>query len=238
MKMLARLPSYVKGSIVDAMEQSGPSPRRKTGRPLSFDREAALHRAMLLFWRHGYEATSLSELTAAMGVTAPSIYTAFGDKKRLFLEAVDRYLSGPDTPTRMIDEAATARDAAWALLRAAATGFTGADTPPGCLLASSAISCSAAAADVQGELAALRRGIEACLRRRIVEAVETGEVEAGTDADALAGHVMAVIQGMSTLARDGASREKLMRVAATAMLAWPARPSRAPIPLAGASGAS
>ena len=88
------------------------------------------------------------------------------------------------------------------------------------MLASSAISCSAAAADVQGELAAIRRGIEARLKYRIVRAVEAGEMDAETDADALAGHVMAVIQGMSTLARDGAGREKLMRVAATAMLAW------------------
>lgn len=52
---------------------------------------------MLLFWRHGYEATSLSDLTAAMGVTPPSIYAAFGDKKQLFLEAVRRYLSSPVT---------------------------------------------------------------------------------------------------------------------------------------------
>ena len=191
---------------------------------MSFDREAALHQAMLLFWRHGYEATSLSDLTSAMDVTPPSIYAAFGNKKRLFLEAVQRYLSGPDTPARMIAEAATASDAAWALLRAAATGFTGIDTPPGCLLATAAISCSAAAADVQGKLAAIRREIEACLRRRIVQAVEAGEMDAGTDAEALAGHVTAVIQGMSTLARDGATREKLMRVAETAMLAWPARP--------------
>lgn len=189
---------------------------------MSFDREAALHRAMLLFWRHGYEATSLSDLTAAMGVTPPSIYAAFGDKKRLFLEAVGRYLSGPVTSERMIDEAATAEEAALGLLRAAAEGFTGAETPPGCLLASSAISCSAAAADVQSELAALRRGIEARLRSRIVQAVEGGEISAGADAEALAGHVMAVIQGMSTLARDGATRDKLMRVVETAMSIWPA----------------
>ena len=207
------------------MDSSGTAPRRKPGRPLSFDREAALHQAMLLFWRHGYEATSLSELTAAMGVTPPSIYTAFGDKKRLFLEAVDRYLSGRDTPARLVDGAATARDAAWALLGGAAIGFSGADTPPGCLLASAAISCSAAAADVQAELAAIRRGIEARLRHRIVQAIEAGEMDAGTDPDALAGHVMAVIQGMSTLARDGAGRDKLTRVAATAMLAWPADPA-------------
>jgi len=198
----------------------------KKGRPLSFDREAALHQAMLLFWRHGYEATSLNDLTAAMGVTAPSIYTAFGDKKRLFLEAVDRYLSGPVTSDSIIDVAKTAKDAAWGLLRASALGFTGIDSPPGCLLATSAISCSAAAADVQGALAAVRRRIEARLHDRIVQAIATGEMAVDADADALAGHVMAVIQGMSTLARDGAPREKLLRVAATAMLAWPGRPAR------------
>ncbi len=207
------------------MEASEHLPRRRTGRPLSFDRETALRQAMLLFWRHGYEATSLSHLTVAMGVTPPSIYAAFGDKKRLFLEAVGHYLSGPVTSERIIEEAATAQEAARGLLQASAVGFTGAGTPPGCLLASSAISCSAAAADVQGELAAIRRKIEGQLAERIVRAIDAGEIVAGTDADALAGHVMAVIQGMSTLARDGATREKLMRVAATAMQGWPAQPA-------------
>ena len=192
---------------------------------MSFDREAALHQAMLLFWRHGYEATSLNDLTAAMGVTAPSIYAAFGDKKRLFLQTVNRYLSGPVTSDTIIAQAATAEETAWGMLQAAAIGFTGPDTPPGCLLASSAISCSAAAADVQRELATLRRGIEARLNDKVVQGIKAGEMAADTDANALAGHVMAVIQGMSTLARDGAPREKLLRVAATAMLAWPKRPA-------------
>ena len=196
-------------------------PSRRIGRPLSFDRDAALHQAMLLFWRHGYEGTSLSDLTAAMRVTSPSIYAAFGDKRRLFLEAVDRYLTGPVTAKSIIADAATARDAAAGLLHASVAGFTGADTPPGCLLASATISCSAAAMDVQKALAARRQGIEADLRARILQALAIGELPAGTDAEALAGHVMAVIQGLSTLARDGASRQKLTRVADIAMKAWP-----------------
>jgi AcrR family transcriptional regulator len=202
------------------MNMTDQAPRRPKGRPLSFDREAVLDRAMLLFWRHGYEATSLTELTAAMGVTPPSIYTAFGDKKQLFLEAVHRYLSGPVTSESIIGSASTARDAAAGLLHAAAVGFTGSDTPPGCLLASSAISCSAAAADVQEELAAIRRKIEARLKK-IDSDISSGALPAGTDAAALAGHTMAVIQGMSTLARDGAKRDKLERVMETAMRAWP-----------------
>ena len=220
------LKERVNAFIVNSMEyeSGGPLPR-KPGRPLSFDRDAALDKAMLLFWRHGYEGTSLNDLTATMGVTPPSIYTAFGDKKRLFLAAVNRYLSGPVTSERIIAEAPTARDAASGLLRAAAVGFTGAGTPAGCLLASSAISASAAAADVQEELATLRRGIEARLRRKIDDAIQAGELAAGTDAEPLAGHVMAVIQGMSTLARDGAGREKLLAIAEIAMRAWPIDPS-------------
>jgi AcrR family transcriptional regulator len=194
---------------------------RRKGRPLSFDRETALYQAMLLFWQHGYEATSLHDLTTALGVTPSSIYTAFGNKKRLFLAAVAYYLSGPVTSETIIEQSPTARDAAWGLLEAAAIGFTGTDTPPGCLLASSAISCSTAAAEVKEELASLRRGIESRLQHRIVRAINAGEMSADTDAEALAGHIMTVIQGMSTLARDGSTRSKLLRVAATAMEAWP-----------------
>jgi AcrR family transcriptional regulator len=218
----SRLQRGVNNFIVIDMKLASSRPARKTGRPLSFDRERALEQAMLLFWQHGYEATSLNELTAAMGITSPSIYTAFGDKKRLFLEAVGLYLSGPVTSETIIADANSAREAASNLLTASAIGFTGADTPPGCLLASSAISCSAAAIDVQRELAAIRLSIETRLRNRIVTGIEAGELPAATDAEALSAHVMAVIQGMSTLARDGASREKLLRVADAAMAAWPA----------------
>jgi AcrR family transcriptional regulator len=204
------------------MKQARPILRRKPGRPLSFDRDVALRQAMLLFWRHGYEATSLADLTAAMQVTPPSIYSAFGDKKSLFLESVALYCSGPITSQSIIANAVTARDAARGLLEASAIGFTGRDTPAGCLLASSAISVSASARGVQRELAGIRRGIEAQLTKKIQHAQQSGELARNVDADALSAHVMAVIQGMSTLARDGAKREKLLRVVETVMAALPA----------------
>lgn len=203
------------------MEKVDAPLRRKPGRPLGFDREAALQRAMLLFWRHGYEATSVSDLVKAMAIKPPSLYAAFGDKKQLFLEAVRCYLSGPVTSQSIIEGAATAREAAAGLLQASAMGFRGEDTPAGCLLASSAISCSAEAADVQKALAEIRIAIEARLRDKIAQEEALRKPGRAVDADALAGHVMAVIQGMSTLARDGASQEKLLSIARTAMLAWP-----------------
>ena len=203
------------------MKKPEPPSVRKPGRPLGFDRDAALYQAMLLFWRHGYEATSVNDLTAAMGITPPSLYTAYGDKKQLFMEAVQRYVSGPVTSASIIKDAPTARDAALGLLNAAAIGFTGESTPAGCLLASSAISCSPAAADVQKALARIRLGIEKRLRARIDEDGVAGRLNLRVDAGALASYIMAVIQGMSTSARDGATRGKLLAVANTAMLAWP-----------------
>ena len=124
------------------MEVVGPSPRRRTGRPRSFDRDVALERAMLSFWRHGYETTSIADLTAAMGITAPSLYSAFGDKKRLFFEAMDRYAGNPASLAEGLAAARTARDAAHGMLASAAVAFTDEVTPKGCLLASAAASGS------------------------------------------------------------------------------------------------
>ena len=191
---------------------------------MSFDRGEARRRAMLVFWKHGYEATSLNDLTSALGVPPSSIYTAFGDKKGLFLEAVECYLSGPITSQSIIDDAADGKEAAWSLLQAAAVGFTGEDTPAGCLLASAAISCSDQAHDVQAALAAIRGGIEEQLRKKIANSVAADVLPHGPDAEALAAHTMAVIQGLSTLARDGAGRAKLLRVAEIAMLVWSKTP--------------
>lgn len=215
------MPLDVKLYIVIAMEAASHSADRRIGRPLSFDRDAALVVAMHQFWQHGYEATSVADLTRAMGISPPSLYAAFGDKRRLFLEAVHRYLGGAEAITQRIDKAPTAHDATRDLLTAAAIGDTGQDTPPGCLLASSIVTSSAEAGDIREALAQIRRDIEAALRNRIEKDVGDGILPAGTDAEMLAGHVFSVVQGMSTLAKDGAGRDKLMRIVAATLTTWP-----------------
>ncbi len=207
------------------MESGGVSSgsRRRTGRPLSFDRDAALEQAMLTFWRHGYESTSIVDLTTVMGITAPSLYTAFGDKKRLFLEAARRYAGDPEAMARASDNASTAYDAAHKLLTAAATAYTGDTTPKGCLLASATASGSAASADVQRAIADIRQRTAAQLRARIERDISAGVLPPWTDAAALAGTVMAVIQGMSVLARDGTARAALLAIVEHTLQAWPTR---------------
>ena len=201
--------------------EASSAPRRKTGRPLSFDRDAALEQAMLTFWRHGYETTSIVDLTTAMGVTAPSLYTAFGDKRRLFLEAAHRYAGDPEAMAQAIDGAPSSYAAAREMLTAAAIAYTGDATPRGCLLASATASCSAASADVQTAIADIRRSIAGRLRARVERDTASGVLPPETDATALVGLVMALTQGMSTLARDETPRSSLLAIVEVALQAWP-----------------
>lgn len=176
---------------------------------------------MLAFWRHGYETTSVADLTAAMGVNAPSLYAAFGDKRRLFLEAVALYTGDPRAISGAISDAPSALDAARSLLTSAAVTYTGDGTPKGCLLASATASGSADSAEVQRAVADVRRGIEDSLRARIERDVADGRLPGDPTAAALAGMVMAVSQGMSVLARDGATRATLLSIVEATLGAWP-----------------
>jgi len=207
-----------------------PKPR---GRPLSFDRDTALDKAMHVFWEHGYEAASISELTAAMGITPPSLYAAFGDKERLFLEAIERYGKGPGGfGQRALDEEPTARGAIERLLREAAAELTQECHPLGCMMVMAATNCSVAAEHIQAALAKRRALGLAHMTARLERGIDDGELPADTDAGALANFYATVYQGMSMQAKDGASRASLLRSVEMAMRSWPAaaakkRPVRA-----------
>jgi AcrR family transcriptional regulator len=192
------------------------------GRPLSFDRDQALEQAMRVFWQRGYESASIAELTAAMGITAPSLYTAFGDKERLFLEAIERYATGPGGGyLRALEEEPTAFLAIKRCLEEAAEELTRPCHPKGCMVTMAATNCSEASAHIQAALAKRRAAGDAGVRRRIEHGIKNGELPADTDAAALTNFYATVFRGMSIQAADGASRESLMATAAAAMRAWP-----------------
>jgi AcrR family transcriptional regulator len=177
---------------------------------------------MQLFWRRGYEATSVSDLTAAMGINPPSLYAAFGDKERLFLEAVERYQSGvAGSRSCVFEEEPTAKGGIARLLEAVATDATRPDTPPGCMVITAATNCSASAAHIQAALAEYRSKTVTGIQARLDRAVEEGELPATTDTASLARFYATVIQGMTIQARDGVTREELLAVGAAAMQAWP-----------------
>jgi AcrR family transcriptional regulator len=211
----------VNDSILIAMQKTSIR-KRKRGRPLSFDRGDALQKAMLAFWRHGYETTSISDLTQAMGVSAPSIYTAFGDKRRLFLEAMNRYAGSSEDLETILNQSATAYEAVFQMLMSTADTFTNDANPRGCLLASATSSGSAESMDVQAAVADVRHRMEGLVRVRIEQDVDAGILPPDTEAFSLALLVIALIQGMSVLARDGQTGEVLQAMIKAAMGAWPA----------------
>ena len=103
------------------------------GRPRAFDVDKALERALRVFWEKGYEGTSLSDLTQAMGINRPSLYAAFGNKEALFRKALDRYREGIMAFLRDVISQPTVRGAAERLLSLAADMVTDPRNPPGCL---------------------------------------------------------------------------------------------------------
>ncbi len=202
--------------------QAPARPPQPRGRPRAFDRDAALGRAMELFWARGYEATSTVTLAAAMGIHPPSLYAAFGDKKRLFLEAVDAYQARhAGFIAAALTEEPTAEAAVRRLLAEAATVYTDPSRPLGCMVVLAATNCGEGADDVAEALAAKRAAGEAAIRARIERGLAEGDVPGGTDGAALAAFVATVLHGMSLAARDGATAETLKASASLAMRAWP-----------------
>jgi AcrR family transcriptional regulator len=203
-------------------------PVKGRGRPLSFDRDAALEAAMHVFWEHGYEGATIAELTGAMGITPPSLYTAFGDKERLFWEAIERYVDGPGSGVpRALAEEPTARGAIERLLREAALEQTRSTHPKGCMVAMAAMNCTVASAHIQAALAKRRAAAQTGIRDRIARGVKEGELPPDTDAASLARLFAAVYGGMSMQAKDGATKAQLLATVDAAMKAWPEPPPAA-----------
>jgi AcrR family transcriptional regulator len=191
----------------------------RRGRPRGFDRDAALDVAIREFWDRGYEATSVADLARAMGIAMPSLYAAFGDKKTLFREAVERYQA--TYGASVVAVGGTAQDAVSSMLRTAAREYTDRSHPAGCLVITAATNCTPDAADIRDELRGIRNANVESLARLIGDDIAAGRLVPGTDANALARFYGAVVQGMSQQARDGASPDELRAIADAAMRAWP-----------------
>jgi AcrR family transcriptional regulator len=196
----------------------------RTGRPREFDLDKALDRAMRVFWKKGYEGASLPDLTKAMGINRPSMYAAFGNKERLFRKVLDRY-GGEEGPFvgmgNPLDEP-TARAVAQRVLMSTVDMLTCPKNPRGCLLVQGALACGSESEPVKKELIHRRKQREAKLRKRFAKSVADGDLPSGANPADLARYISTVSAGMSVQAANGATRTDLLKVAETAMRAWPA----------------
>lgn len=201
------------------------APARSRGRPRAFDRDGALAHATRVFWEKGYEATSMADLTAAMGIASPSLYAAFGSKQALYGEALTYYRDNYDALVwdKFLSKA-TAREAIEGLLFDSAAALTGcvADIPRGCM-----VTLSAAGSEGHPELGEMVKALRGLTLARLVvrleRAIADHEIAASVDIHALARFLQTIQSGMSILARDGASRAELEAVAEVAMTGFDAR---------------
>ncbi|WP_345471703.1 TetR/AcrR family transcriptional regulator [Actinoallomurus oryzae] len=189
------------------------------GRPREFDVDEALERAMRVFWERGYEGVSLTDLTKAMGITKPSLYAAFGDKKELFRKALERYTEGPaDYGTRALEEP-TARGVAEAILRGAVRTTTRPGGPAGCL-GVQALASSEAGRPAHDMLVEWRNSWALRLEERFQRAVDEGDLPRDADPRRLARYVMTVTFGIAVQAAGGLGRDELQDIADMALECW------------------
>lgn len=194
------------------MAKAEAATRSRGGRPRGFDREAAVATAMDMFWRHGYEGVSISDLTTAIGIAPPSLYAAFGSKAELYREAVDWYAAGPGAlDLSIIGRAVSLNDGVSRLFDSAVSSVF--ESGRACMISSGMLNCHRDHDFLAREIGDRRRAFEAALKDQLELWIAPAE------AASLARYLAAVMQGISAHAQDGATVSELKSIACHAMAA-------------------
>jgi len=189
----------------------------KTGRPIGFDRDAALEAAMLLFWQRGYEGTSMADLTQAMGLNPSSIYAAFGDKHMLFQLVVKRYMElRAQYAVRALEEPTLERFIR-ALFENTVAFLTAPGHPPTCMTLAGAVGCSLDATPARDLMTAIRKQNQAALKERLLKARKSGELSKEINVDDYARYLSTIVAGLSIQAANGSTKTELNRTAQMAL---------------------
>jgi AcrR family transcriptional regulator len=197
------------------MKTSGESTASKKpkGRPRSFDRDKALLSALDIFWRKGYEPASVAELCEAMEINPPSLYSAFGNKAKLFLEAVSYYekVYWKETWERL-EEVEDIHQAIDNFFNESADILLSPSAPCGCMVVLAAINVSQESADVVQAVSVLRQEGKDLLDKRLRRAVREKQLPPDTNTVAMAAVLNTLLEGMSIEAKDGATLQSLKTI--------------------------
>ncbi|HKM97536.1 MAG TPA: TetR/AcrR family transcriptional regulator [Buttiauxella sp.] len=197
--------------------------KKSRGRPKVFDREAALDKAMALFWQHGYEATSMAHLVEATGAKAPTLYAEFTNKEGLFRAVLDRYMAR-FTQMReacLFCEERTLEEALEDFLSLIARLYTEKDTPTGCFIICTSSALAASSEDIAAVIKTRQSMQEETLVRFLTKRQEKGEIPSSSCVRKLAKYLCCIIQGMSVSARENASYDELLQIVNTTMRLMP-----------------
>ena len=191
------------------------------GRPRNFDKAEALDAALELFWKHGYEGTSMAMLTESIGVNVASLYAAFGNKESLFVQCVERYSELNGDLYHESLKKKTARDVARGILDKEVELVTRRGTPDGCLMIQGALTTSPDAERVRQMMVEMRAMAERWMANRFRQAVAEGDLPSDADPAALACYLMTLNSGLAVQAKSGVGKKQLLKVVELAMRGWP-----------------
>lgn len=193
------------------------------GRPRSFDRDVALEKVMKVFWAKGYECAQINDFTAAINITPPSFYAAFGNKEQAFREAVDYYQRTIGAaPFDALENSAPIQDGMRKWLELSADSAF-ACPAGGCMISVSSIQCKPENVPVKEFLQAIRHTNHERLSQRLTRALAAGDLPAETDIVQMTEFYHMIQQSISFEARDGNSRGAVQKIIDMAMLAMPLR---------------
>lgn len=195
--------------------------KKRRGRPKCFNEQHALEKATLLFWQYGYEATSIGDLTKALGITAPSLYSTFGDKAQLFQKCLDYYqLHETCGMDEIFKTSETTQQAMRTYLEKSLKNLIQDQKPTGCMYVVSTMNCSEQNQQLQRQLIQERIQKKAKILEYLQTAQSNKELKADADLQVLADYYATILQGMSIQARDGVTVEQLQHVVDLAMQTW------------------
>lgn len=184
------------------------------GRPREFDLNKALEAAMEVFWKQGYMQTSLNDLCAAMGIKPPSFYCAFGTREKLFLETLQFYA---DTYwSHILQEFSREPDVRKAfsgLFENAVKTYMRPNQSRGCFVDVSTVGLGAGEVGIEKMLAAMDRRSLETFRKRLMRAIDDGQIPPDSDVPAISGAIMAFLKGVAALARTDICQAELTAIA-------------------------
>lgn len=191
------------------------------GRPKDFVTDDVLDRAAEVFWRCGYEATSIPDLEAATGLGRGSLYNTFGDKERLYLAALRRYQDkfGSHALSKLDEDDVGA--GIRLMFEALVERMSRSDNPPGCLMTNSTIECDGSSREIESLVATNIVRMEALVEKAIARAIETEQIVRTTDAKRLARFYVAIAQSLGVLHKASPDMDRLRDVVDVAMQSWP-----------------
>ena len=193
------------------------------GRPREFNEEEALDAATRVFANKGYEAASLFDLTAAMGINRVSMYSTFGNKEALFRKAMERFMLASARHLEGCLAAPTAREAIEKLLRGGIKKVTNPDGPGVCFITQGPLTAPDATEETRRYVARKRAEVERRLRLRFDRAIEEGELPSAVSSEDLARFYAVVIQGLALQAQHGGTAAQLLRLVDVALASWPGK---------------